>query len=407
MVRKYIVDSVVYWATEYKIDGFRFDLMALHDLETMRQVREALDAIDPRIIVYGEGWHAGGSPLPQNIAALKMNASQAHERIGFFSDDIRDAITGSVFDRNDRGFASGNLGANIIETVKFGIAASVEHPQIRYALTRSGRPWAKEPTQTVTYISAHDNHTLWDKLYIKGRLDPVNDKDLIVQQNKLAAVSYLTAQGMMFIHAGEEFGRTKFGDENSYRSPDSINRLDWERRTEFDDLVEYYKGLIKLRSEHPAFRMSAADDIRRNLTFLDIDNATGVIGYTLNNNANGDEWETVAVLLNGSDEPYAVTLPQDGWALVVNGSRAGTELVGFLTGSTAVVPPRTAYVLVDAASFGASMDRDYNINDAAGAGASRPNITAWGLIGIIALAGAASLAGGILLGRLLQKRNHK
>ena len=359
MMNRYIVDSVVYWATEYHIDGFRFDLMGLHDIKLMEDIRAALDEIDPSIIMYGEGWNAGGSPLKKSEAALKANAGKMSERIAFFSDDIRDALKGSVFDEGARGFVSNDVSS--IETVKFGIVASVEHPQIKYALTNSGAPWAIEPTQTITYASAHDNLSLWDKLLASTNLDESADKEELVKMNKLCAAIIFTSQGIPFFQAGEEFARTKNGDENSFQSPDSVNKLDWSRKSDFMDLFTYYKGLISLRKAHPAFRMATTAQIQSSISFMDFEPSIGMIGYTLSGKYANDEWSEMAVLFNSSKEPQTAALHSSGWVVVVNGEQSGTERLGFLKGSSVTVPPQSAYVLVDSHSFGYSADQDENM----------------------------------------------
>ena len=257
MARKLIVDSVVYWAAEYHIDGFRFDLMALHDIETMNAVRAALDEIDPSILLYGEGWHAGGTPLPEDKQASKKNIHLLDERIAAFSDDVRDGIKGHVFQSENPGFVSGNYG-EWRENVKFGITGAVYHPQVNYSGLRDGyaaAPWAKAPSQTVTYASAHDNLTLWDKF--KASRPDLGEAEYL-QCNKLSALLVFTSQGIPFFQAGEEFARTKYGNGNSYESPDAINCLDWGRKVKYYDLFAYYKGLIALRNAQPAFRLRTA-----------------------------------------------------------------------------------------------------------------------------------------------------
>ena len=211
MVRKYIVDSVVYWAKEYHVDGFRFDLMGIHDIQTMNEVRKALNEVDPTIVIYGEGWTAGGSPLPDEEKALKANVSSLDAYIGAFSDDIRDGIKGSVFEDMDQGFVNGKTGME--ETIKFGVVASTENSQIDYDLVNySDTWWAKEPTQTINYASAHDNNTLWDKLAISNETDSEEDR---IKMNLLSGAIVLTSQGIPFFQAGEEFLRSKPSDDGT------------------------------------------------------------------------------------------------------------------------------------------------------------------------------------------------
>jgi pullulanase len=349
MVRKHFVDSVVYWATEYNIDGFRFDLMALHDIETMNAIRAALDEVDPSILIYGEGWTGGESPLPDDQKALKKNTGFL-ERIAAFSDDIRDGLKGHVFTDTDKGFVNGEPGME--ESVKFGIVGSIMFNAIDYSKVKySKTPWAKEPYHTITYVEAHDNLTLWDKLMVSN---PEASEEELIAMHRMANAIVLTSQGIPFIHAGSEFLRTKGGDHNSYKSPDSVNQLDYNRLAQYTDNVEFFKGLIELRKEHPAFRMPEASLIRAHLTFLEMPFAN-MVGYTLSGNANGDAWETIAVLMNANDEEIEVQLEQSGWAVVVNGEQAGTEVIEKISGNKVIVPARTLIVLVDSGSVGSNL----------------------------------------------------
>jgi len=237
MVQKMIVDSVVYWAKEYHIDGFRFDLMGLLDMETMTMVRQALDDIDPSIIVYGEGWTGGASPLAESKRLVKANTFMV-EGVGAFSDDLRDAIKGHVFESESPGFVNGNL--EMEESVKFGIVGATMHSQIDYdAVNYSDFPWANSPEESINYAEAHDNLTLWDKLLATN---PDDSRQDLIYMDKMSAGIILTSQGVPFIHAGMEFLRTKGGDDNSYQSPDEINMLDWSMKSKNIDVINYYKG---------------------------------------------------------------------------------------------------------------------------------------------------------------------
>lgn len=229
MLRKLIVDSVFYWAKEYHIDGFRFDLMAIHDIETMKEVREVLDLVDPTILVYGEGWTGGDSPLPDDQKSTKANTVKYGElQIAAFSDDIRDEVKRSVFD-------AANGGIDCEETIKFGIVASTPNDQIDYSKVKNQtKPWANQPYQTISYVSAHDNLTLWDKLQ---STNPNDSEELLLARNKMAAAIVYTSQGIPFMQAGEELARTKLNpddsfNENSYNSPDSVNLIDWNRKVQ-------------------------------------------------------------------------------------------------------------------------------------------------------------------------------
>lgn len=322
MVRKFIIDSVVYWAKEYHIDGFRFDLMAIHDLHTMNEIRKALDEIDPRITIHGEGWNGGATPLKEELCTYKRNMYKLNSRIAAFSDDIRDGVKGDVFIEDIPGFVNGGKGME--ESVKFGVIASTSHPQIDYSkVNYSKEPWANAPTQTVTYVSAHDNLTLWDKLLATCKDEA---EENLIKMNKLSAGIVLTSQGISFIHAGEEFLRTKGGDHNSFKSPDSVNMLDWDRKEKYMDVFNYYKGLIELRKSHPAFRMRTTEDIAKNLKFFEVEK-DNVVAFHIGNNANGDNWKDILVIYNGNKEGVEIELPEGVWNMVANGEIAGIETI--------------------------------------------------------------------------------
>ena len=350
MMRKFMVDSVTYWASEYNIDGFRFDLMALHDIETMNLIREELDKINREIIMYGEGWTAGDTPLAEADRALKKNMPKLDSRIAAFSDDLRDGLKGSVFDKESVAFINGNNqdAKKTAETIKFGVVGSTKHPQIDYSkVNYSDEPWAKEPTQTVSYASAHDNHTLWDKIDISA---PKASKFEKIRMDKFATAIVLTSQGMPFIHAGEEMLRTKGGDENSYKSPDSVNQLDWARKAEYSEVFDYYQGLITLRKEHPAFRMATTDQISKNLRFLDMPDEA-MVGYEINGKASNDSWDKIVVIHNGSKEFKNLELNGEDWISVVDSERAGVTGLTRFQGNKVQVTPNSTHVFVDKASY--------------------------------------------------------
>lgn len=339
MMRKLIVESVKYWASEYHIDGFRFDLMGIHDIETMNQVSAELRKLHPSIFVYGEGWTAGDSPLPVEKRAIKHNVLQL-DNVAAFSDDVRDAIKGHVFHPEQKGFVSGLEGLE--ESLKFGIAASTRHPQVDYSkVNYSQAPWAKTPAQAITYASCHDNHTLWDRLLISS---PKSSETERIEMNKLAAAIVLTSQGVPFIHAGEEMLRTKSGAENSYNLPDSINRLDWSRKARYRDVHEYYKGLIAMRKQHPAFRLTSEELIQKHLEFLDI-SEPNLVGYILKDNAGGDAWKEIAVVFNGNASAKTIAVPERNWVLVADGQTVDLDGIGVLKTGRLQVPPRSAMVL--------------------------------------------------------------
>ncbi|MGG9964075.1 type I pullulanase [Ferruginibacter sp. SUN106] len=313
MMRKFMIESVLYWAREYHIDGFRFDLMGVHDIETMNQISAALHKLNPNILIYGEGWTAGASPLPDSLRALKQNAAQL-KGIAVFSDDIRDGIKGSVFEAADRGFASGDT--NKAESVRFGIVAATQHPQIKYnKVNYSKKPYAATPANTISYAECHDNNTLWDKLAISAPKATVAQR---TQMHKLALSMVLTSQGISFLHAGTEFLRSKKGIENSFNAGDSINAIDWNLKTTNKEVYNYVQGLIAMRKAHPAFRMATTLEIQQNLRFLEA--PLGVIGYEINGAAVGDKWKTIQVWFNGTGEVQLLptALVQGFKSMVVN-----------------------------------------------------------------------------------------
>ncbi|TWJ03517.1 pullulanase [Mucilaginibacter frigoritolerans] len=339
MVRKFMIESVVYWAREYHLDGFRFDLMGVHDIETMNQISEALHKIDPTIIIYGEGWTAGNSPEPETLRAVKKNASKLNH-IAVFSDDIRDGIKGGWGDLKEKGFVS--AGDRKAESIKFGIVASTPNQQIDYkAVNYSNVPWAAEPFQTISYVSCHDDNTLFDRLKISN--PNASEADLI-KMDKLANAIVLTSQGISFLHSGAELLRTKQGIANSYNSPDSINQIDWSRKTKYKAVFEYYKGLIALRKNHPAFRMPSTAMIQANLKFIDTGDQH-LIAYQISNNANGDSWKNILVVLNGNTTEKTFKLPSGKWTLGADENNIPENGIKSINETSLIIAPTAAYIL--------------------------------------------------------------
>jgi len=334
MMRQYMIESVLYWVKEYHIDGFRFDLMGVHDIQTMNDIRVALDAVDPTLFVYGEGWTAGGSPLLESERAIKQNGLLM-PRIAVFSDDFRDAVKGSWNNHQSPGFASGLKGLE--ESVKFGIVGAIQHPQVDNSkVNYSKAPYANNPGDVINYVSCHDDMCLFDKL--KASAPTGSTMDDLIRMDKLAQTMVFTAQGVPFMLSGEELLRTKMGVSNSFESPDSINQLHWENKLLQADVFSYYKELIRLRKEHPAFRMSQASEVRKNLTFLD-GNQPGVVGFLLKNNANGDSWKMIVVIHNGNAMPMEMDIPAGSWTTVVSDGKINLNGLKTFSGSRVTVPP--------------------------------------------------------------------
>lgn len=339
MMSDFIVNSVKYWADEYHIDGFRFDLMAIHDIETMNRVAAELKKINPSIFVYGEGWTAGDSPLPADRRALKENVDKM-EGIAVFSDDIRDAIKGHYSNAADRGFATGKPGNE--ETVKIGIVAATAHPQVDYSKGNNSKfPYAGAPTEIINYVSCHDDLTLTDKL---AKSMPGSNEADRQRAARLAQTIVFTSQGTPFIFAGEEVFRDKKGVHNSYKSPDSINAIDWTLKSRNAAQFDYYRNLIALRKAHPAFRMTTAEDIARNIVFDKV-TAPNVISYSIRNSANGDEWKEIKIVFNGSDTPFAAKIPRGDWTVIARDGELNPEGLGNSRGGTVMVEPVSALIL--------------------------------------------------------------
>ncbi|GHU82878.1 hypothetical protein AGMMS50284_5480 [Clostridia bacterium] len=342
MFRKFMVDSVTYWAKEYHLDGFRFDLMGLHDIETMNEIRSELDKIDKRIIIYGEAWNLY-SETDADLA-YQRNIDQLGNRVAAFNDGMRDAIKGSNFDIYGKGFVQG---ASTKWYMQDGIVAATDQ-------------WAATPSNTVTYASCHDNFTLYDKLTasVKGKDFPFKNRDeQLVKMNKLAAASIFTSQGMPFILAGEELARSKDGDDNSYISSPELNQIDWTNLTKFGDLTAYYTGLIELRKAFAPLRDSTKTTINNIKFFENTDNR--IVAYSIDNKLNQNEWQKIICIFNSDTQNdikvnfEGENLPAD-WVVIANETTAGVISLGELTANTVTVPKTSALILVDKKSFNIS-----------------------------------------------------
>ena len=337
MMRKFMLESVKYWINEYHIDGFRFDLMGVHDIETMNQIRQMVDQIDPTIFIYGEGWSAGTCAYPQEKLAMKAHIPQM-PGIAAFSDELRDALRGPFSDDTMAGWLGRQ---NETESVKYGIAGAITHPQVDMSKVNYAKePWALEPTQMISYVSCHDDMCLVDRL--KASIPGITTEELI-RLDLLAQTAVFTSQGVPFMLSGEELLRDKKGVHNSFESPDEINHLDWSNKAKYPQVFDYYKSLIALRQHHPAFRLGNADLVRKHLEFLDM--PEGLIAYRLKNYAGRDDWRDIIVILNASKSDQEVTIPEGTYTVVCCDGQINEQGLGTLQGPKAVVDAQSALII--------------------------------------------------------------
>lgn len=321
MVRKFIVDSVKYWMTEYHIDGFRFDLMGIIDRETMQEVYREAKKINPSALIYGEGWQMERLLPPER---MMTQANVKGTGIAAFNDGIRDNIKGSIWQDDAQGFVQGALSD----------AAAAQFLLNIKGQNTDGGIEVVTPNETINYDSAHDDHCLWDKLVLSTAGLP---ESLRVDMDKLAAGIVLTSQGVPFLHAGDEFLRSKNRVKNSYNSNDPrVNPIDWRLKTTNRGVFDFYRGMIAIRKAHPAFRMSEKADVDRSLQFIPGLPKT-TVAYLLRDHANGDSWKDILVVYNGGTKPQELTVPGT-WTVVVNDRKAGLEPLGTLSGMARVSP---------------------------------------------------------------------
>lgn len=325
MMRQFMVESVCYWAREYHIDGFRFDLMGIHDQETMRQIRAALDEIDPSIITYGEGWAASSPAYPYEQLAMKQ-WTYTMPRVGAFSDDIRNALIGSPFDHH-RGFASGNTASR--DAVRYGLVACPD--------------WSGEPMQHVSYITCHDNYCLRDRIEVAAAEETEATK---LRMNKLAQTAVMVSQGMTFFYGGEELFRTKQGVENSYQSPDSINVIEWANKQTYNDLYIYYREIIKIRRQHKGFRLGTAELVKNHVEFPET-TQEGLIIYRIKDLQGIDTASSLIVLLNGTPEAIEAEVPQANYTVLAHDAQANANGMGTIEGEKVQVAPYSATILAE------------------------------------------------------------
>ena len=332
MFRKYMIESLEWWMKEYHIDGIRFDLMAIHDIDTMNEISERLHAVDPNVVIYGEGWAAMAPAYPAEKIALKDNTYML-DRIGAFSDNIRDALRGPL-DCSNAGFMDGVKGNKA--NVEFGIVGGIEHPQV------SVKAWTANPLQHVSYASCHDDHCLRDRL---EEATKASEKDRL-RMVKLAQTAVYTSQGIPFIFNGEELYRHKQGVKNSYNQPDEINAIDWTYKTKYNDLVKYYSELAAIRHAHPGFCLGDPELVREKLQFIEVADPN-VVAFRINGLEGIDEAKSLTVVLNGSKKNVKVEIPQGNYIVLAENGYADADGFGAYSGNYCAAAATSATILAE------------------------------------------------------------
>lgn len=354
LMREFMLESVKYWIDEYHIDGFRFDLMGVHDIETMQQIRAEVNKIDPSIYIYGEGWSAGSCAYPVDKLAMKANAQQLNG-IAAFSDDMRDALRGPFSDDHKGALLAGIPGEE--ESLKFGIVGGIAHPQVDMTkVNYDKKPWTNNPTEQISYVSCHDDMCLVDRL--KASIPSLTDKNIpekertaeLIRIDQLAQTAVFTSQGVPFILSGEEMLRDKKGVHNSYNSPDSINHLDWNNLQRYPQLFAYYKNLIQLRKNHPAFRLATGDKVRQHLEFLPAVNSKDVkqdclVGFLLKDLQGIDAWKTIVVIYNFNKEAKEMAIPEGNYTIACCNGAIDEAGLGEVSGKEVLVDGQSALIL--------------------------------------------------------------
>ena len=354
LMREFMLESVKYWIDEYHIDGFRFDLMGVHDIETMQQIRAEVNKIDPSIYIYGEGWSAGSCAYPVDKLAMKANAQQLNG-IAAFSDDMRDALRGPFSDDHKGALLAGIPGEE--ESLKFGIVGGIAHPQVDMTkVNYDKKPWTNNPTEQISYVSCHDDMCLVDRL--KASIPSLTDKNIpekertaeLIRIDQLAQTAVFTSQGVPFILSGEEMLRDKKGVHNSYNSPDSINHLDWNNLQRCPQLFAYYKNLIQLRKNHPAFRLATGDKVRQHLEFLPAVNSKDVkqdclVGFLLKDLQGIDAWKTIIVIYNFNKEAKEMAIPEGNYTIACCNGTIDEAGLGEVSGKEVLVDGQSALIL--------------------------------------------------------------
>lgn len=349
LMRRFMLESVKYWIDEYHIDGFRFDLMGIHDIETMQQIRAEVNLIDPTIYIYGEGWSAGTCAYPQEKLAMKAQTYRL-DGIGAFSDDMRDALRGPFNDDTKGAFLAGIAGEE--ESLKFGIVGGISHPQVDMTkVNYDKKPWTAQPTQQISYVSCHDDMCLVDRLKasVPGLQDTSKPEYLrmaeLIRLDLLAQTAVFTSQGVPFILSGEEMLRDKKGVHNSYNSPDSINHLDWNNLKRYPQVFDYYSRLIRLRKNHPAFRLADADKVCRHLEFLQTEDC--LVAFQLKDLEGIDPCKRIIVVLNGNKAVRAVTIPDGRYTIVCSNAVINEDGMGMVEGNRVQVDAQSALILFE------------------------------------------------------------
>ncbi len=338
LMRAFMIESVKYWINEYHIDGFRFDLMGVHDIETMNAIRKAVDEIDPSIFIYGEGWSAGDCAYPAERLGTKAHIPQM-PRIAAFSDEIRDALRGPFNDDTKGAFLAGKSGEE--ESLKFGITGCIAHPQVNMSLVNYSKvPWATQPTQMISYVSCHDDMCLVDRL--KTSMPGISQEELI-RLDLLAQTAVFTSQGVPFILSGEEMLRDKKGVHNSFESPDSVNQLNWNNVVRYASVLDYYQRLVQLRKNHPAFRLGDAEKVRQSLEFLPTQPC--LVAFRLKDHAGGDPWQDIIVVLNANNTEKMVEIPSGKYTVACQEGKIDEQGLGVVSGPAVRIAPQSALIL--------------------------------------------------------------